>query len=71
MTHTNVRGVAMAGKSFPLKLCYTEIRARTYKILTPRWNHVSRNELGNLHDDLLRAEILHDDVSFVFQYCSH
>jgi len=61
----------MVGKLFPLKLCSMETLARTYIILTLRWNHVSKNELGNLHDDLLRAEILHDDVSFVFQFCSH
>lgn len=38
---------------------------------TSTWNHVAREDLGNLHDDLLRAEIVHDDVSYVFQYCSH
>jgi len=38
---------------------------------TSTWNHVSKEELGQLHDDLLRAEIMHDDVSYVFQYCSH
>ncbi len=34
-----------------------------------RWNHYPKAEFGQLHDDLLRAEINHDDVSFVFQYC--
>ena len=38
---------------------------------TSTWNHVSKHEFGKLHDDLLRAEVMHDDVSFVFQYCSH
>ena len=38
---------------------------------TSTGNHVSKEELGQLHDDLLRAEIMHDDVSYVFQYCSH
>ncbi|UZJ56679.1 hypothetical protein CBS101457_005999 [Exobasidium rhododendri] len=38
---------------------------------TSTWNHRSRNELGELHDDLLRAEQAHDDVSFVFHYVSH
>lgn len=38
---------------------------------TSTWNHFGRSDLGKLHDDLLRAEIMHDDVSFVFQYCSH
>ena len=38
---------------------------------TSTWNHRSRDELGVLHDDLLRAEKAHDEVSYVFQYCSH
>lgn len=32
---------------------------------------MSHDYLGQLHDDLLRAEIAHSDVSYVFQYCSH
>jgi DNA repair and recombination RAD54-like protein len=35
------------------------------------WNHRGHRDLGALHDDLLRAEAAHDDVSFVFQYVSH
>ncbi|CAO1616307.1 unnamed protein product [Sympodiomycopsis kandeliae] len=38
---------------------------------TSTWNHYQRPEFGQLHDDLLRAEGNFDDVSFVFQYCSH
>ncbi|WFD32328.1 DNA-dependent ATPase protein rad54 [Malassezia sp. CBS 17886] len=38
---------------------------------TSTWNHYAHAQLGALHDDLLRAELAHDDVSFVFQYCSH
>ena len=34
-----------------------------------RWNHYAKSEFGQLHDDLLRAEMNYDDVSFVFQYC--
>ncbi|PWN45805.1 putative RAD54-DNA-dependent ATPase of the Snf2p family [Ceraceosorus guamensis] len=36
------------------------------------WNHYTKDELHNVHDDLLRAEKTQgDEVSFVFQYCSH
>jgi DNA repair and recombination RAD54-like protein len=38
---------------------------------TSTWNHYERPELGELHDDLLRAEKNFEDVSMVFQYCSH
>ncbi|CAO1618312.1 unnamed protein product [Parajaminaea phylloscopi] len=38
---------------------------------TSTWNHYQRPEFGQLHDDLLRAEQNFDDVSMVFQYCSH
>lgn len=38
---------------------------------TSTWNHRSRSDLKCLHDDLLRAEAAHDDVSYVFQYVSH
>lgn len=38
---------------------------------TSTWNHMSHANLGSLHDDLLRAECAHEDVSYVFQYCSH
>lgn len=38
---------------------------------TSTWNHYGKDEMHNLHDDLLRAEQAYDDVSFVFQYCSH
>lgn len=34
------------------------------------WNHYGREEFKNLHDDLLRNELAHDIVSFVFQFCS-
>src|SRR6266403_1828908 len=36
-----------------------------------RWNHFTNGELRNNHDDLLRAEVGHPEVSFVFQYISH
>ncbi|KAJ8456479.1 hypothetical protein ONZ45_g11333 [Pleurotus djamor] len=35
------------------------------------WNHFTNEELKNIHDDLLRAEMGMDVVSFVFQYISH
>lgn len=35
------------------------------------WNHFTNPELKNNHDDLLRAEVGHPEVSFVFQYISH
>ncbi|KAF8212139.1 DNA repair protein, SNF2 family [Mycena galopus ATCC 62051] len=35
------------------------------------WNHFTNAELKNNHDDLLRAEVGLDEVSFVFQYISH
>ncbi|KAF7305012.1 SNF2 family domain-containing protein [Mycena kentingensis (nom. inval.)] len=35
------------------------------------WNHYTNAELRNNHDDLLRAEVDLDEVSFVFQYISH
>ncbi|WVO12565.1 hypothetical protein L204_100169 [Cryptococcus depauperatus] len=35
------------------------------------WNHFPNQELGKLHDDLLRAELGLPEVSFVFQYISH
>ncbi|KAK7020538.1 DNA repair protein rhp54 [Favolaschia claudopus] len=35
------------------------------------WNHFTNGELKNNHDDLLRAEVGLDEVSFVFQYISH
>ncbi|KAJ7343391.1 DNA repair protein, SNF2 family [Mycena albidolilacea] len=35
------------------------------------WNHFTNEELKNNHDDLLRAEVGLDQVSFVFQYISH
>jgi DNA repair and recombination RAD54-like protein len=35
------------------------------------WNHFTNAELKNNHDDLLRAEVGHPEVSFVFQYISH
>ncbi|EPQ32395.1 uncharacterized protein PFL1_00591 [Pseudozyma flocculosa PF-1] len=38
---------------------------------TSTWNHYPKDQMHQLHDDLLRAETNHDDVSFVFQYCSH
>lgn len=38
---------------------------------TSTWNHWSHDELGNVHDDLLRNELTFDDVSYAFQYCSH
>lgn len=34
------------------------------------WNHYSRDQFSELHDDLLRNELAHDIVSFVFQFCS-
>ncbi len=33
---------------------------------TSTWNHYGKDEMHNLHDDLLRAEQAYDDVSFVF-----
>ncbi|PWN88674.1 putative RAD54-DNA-dependent ATPase of the Snf2p family [Acaromyces ingoldii] len=38
---------------------------------TSTWNHWSHDELGKVHDDLLRTELSFDDVSYAFQYCSH
>ncbi|TQS32496.1 hypothetical protein Golomagni_07184 [Golovinomyces magnicellulatus] len=38
---------------------------------TSTWNHYGKAEMHHLHDDLLRAEQAYDEVSFVFQYCSH
>lgn len=38
---------------------------------TSTWNHCSHDELGKVHDDLLRTELSFDDVSYAFQYCSH
>ncbi|CED82075.1 dna repair snf2 family [Phaffia rhodozyma] len=38
---------------------------------TSSWNHFTNQDLGNMHDDLLRAEYGQPDVSFVFQYISH
>lgn len=38
---------------------------------TSTWNHYQKQDFGQLHDDLLRAEMGHEDVSMVFQYCSH
>ncbi|KII88390.1 hypothetical protein PLICRDRAFT_161431 [Plicaturopsis crispa FD-325 SS-3] len=35
------------------------------------WNHFTNAELKNNHDDLLRAEVGHPEVSFAFQYISH
>ncbi|WWC70738.1 uncharacterized protein I206_104689 [Kwoniella pini CBS 10737] len=35
------------------------------------WNHFPNQELGKMHDDLLRAELGLPEVSFVFQYISH
>ncbi|KAJ6502461.1 DNA repair protein, SNF2 family [Mycena sanguinolenta] len=35
------------------------------------WNHFTNAELKNNHDDLLRAEVGLNEVSFVFQYISH
>lgn len=35
------------------------------------WNHFTNEELKNNHDDLLRAEVGEEDISFVFQYISH
>lgn len=35
------------------------------------WNHYPNEELGKMHDDLLRAELGKKEVSFVFQYISH
>jgi DNA repair and recombination protein RAD54 and RAD54-like protein len=35
------------------------------------WNHFTNEELANNHDDLLRAEVGLNDISFVFQYISH
>jgi DNA repair and recombination RAD54-like protein len=32
------------------------------------WNHYPNQDLGKLHDDLLRAELGLPEVSFVFQY---
>lgn len=68
-TRTNASGVAMGSSSLAPLSCSMVIQARTYALT--RWNHMSHDHLGKLHDDLLRAELAHDDVSFVFQYCSH
>ncbi|KJE03308.1 DNA repair and recombination protein RAD54-like protein [Cryptococcus gattii NT-10] len=35
------------------------------------WNHYPNEELGKMHDDLLRAELGLPEVSYVFQYISH
>lgn len=35
------------------------------------WEHLRKDDFGQLHDDLLRAEKSFDDVSFCFEYCSH
>ncbi|CAO1631210.1 unnamed protein product [Jaminaea pallidilutea] len=35
------------------------------------WEHLRKDDFGQLHDDLLRAEKNFDDVSFCFEYCSH
>lgn len=35
------------------------------------WNHFSHAELANIQDLLLRQELNHDVLSFVFQYISH
>ncbi|TXT15851.1 hypothetical protein VHUM_00354 [Vanrija humicola] len=35
------------------------------------WNHFPNSQLGQLHDDLLRAELGLPEVSYVFQYISH
>lgn len=35
------------------------------------WNHFTNEELANNHDDLLRAEVGQETISFVFQYISH
>lgn len=34
------------------------------------WNHYSRKQFKDIHDDLLREELGHEIVSFVFQFCS-
>ena len=36
-----------------------------------RWNHYSNECLGNIHDDLLRAETGVGDVTKVFQVSLH
>lgn len=38
---------------------------------TSTWNHFSKTHLEKINDFLLRQEIEHDIVSFVFQYISH
>lgn len=38
---------------------------------TSTWNHYPNSELHHLHDDMLRGEKNHEEVSFVFQYVSH
>lgn len=35
------------------------------------WNHFPNSQLGQMHDDLLRAELGSPEVSYVFQYISH
>lgn len=35
------------------------------------WNHFPNEQLGKMHDDLLRAELGLPEVSYVFQYVSH
>ncbi|BEI83046.1 hypothetical protein CcaverHIS002_0309140 [Cutaneotrichosporon cavernicola] len=35
------------------------------------WNHFQNADLGQMHDDLLRAELGLPEVSYVFQYISH
>jgi len=43
----------------------------TMNLTMHRWNHFTNAELKNNHDDLLRAEVGFDEISFVFQFISH
>ncbi|WFD04962.1 DNA-dependent ATPase protein rad54 [Malassezia vespertilionis] len=52
-------------------MLYGDTSTYVLYLLTHSWNHFHRDDLGALHDDLLRAEVVHDDISYVFQYCSH
>src|SRR6267154_2087531 len=70
-----------ANRLLRLQSYFTVTPARTYprgpvpapKLIDNvfRWNHFTNAELRSNHDDLLRAEVGHPEVSFVFQYISH
>lgn len=38
---------------------------------TSTWNHYGTADFDQIHDDLLRGETAHNDVSYVFQYCRY